>query len=148
MTLPLIPRPIARGAGRCHVLAVQKDTGTMVAACGFACGGFCGDASFEPGVTHCHVHHSPICDDCAEIVREFDQTGEWTGVEPDPFYGYRRAVCWDPHCPNIVVLVESCWCFEHLSVCVPFREGDECNHPAHDCEAPVHFCESHQGGTS
>jgi hypothetical protein len=73
--LPDLSRPIARGASRCHVLALYEgeeavQKGTMAALCGIACGGFCGEAGFEEGMTHCPEHREPLCPECLEIVED------------------------------------------------------------------------------
>lgn len=141
-----IGRPIARGASRCHVLAVRDGVGTMVAACGIACGNFCSTESFESGMTECSGHEEPLCEECRDVVERFLDGGEWEGVESDPHHGVPRSVCQTHGCPELVFDGE-CWCWEHLTAC---HVGVHCPHPAHTCEAPVHFCDRHQepGGTA
>ncbi len=143
--LPDLPRPIARGGGTCHVLALQPGAGTKRAACGRSCGDFCGEeASFKEGMTHCPEHGEPLCPECCEIVETFLATGEWTGVEGDPeSVGVTYTTCLDPHCPETVP-ASGCWCWEHIRTCFEPEETG-CQHPAHFCEEPVHFCERHGG---
>lgn len=137
---PTIPIPIARGASRCHVLAVRDKTGTMVAACGISCGRFCEEEGFETGKSTCDVHQEPLCEQCVEIVEEFQASGEWRGVPENPWHGLRRTPCLQHRCPELIV-VPDCWCNEHLDAC---REED-CKHGAHYCEDPVHYCADHGG---
>jgi hypothetical protein len=139
-----IPRPLARGASRCHVLALQDGAGTMVAACGTPCGSFCGDANYAPGVHLCQVHDEPLCSACREIIEEYEQTGEWRGVVGDP--RGPLAVCLEPGCGELIP-ARGCWCREHLATGCDgeLDSGAECQHPAHHCEDPVHLCEAHGG---
>jgi hypothetical protein len=51
-------------------------------------------------------------------------------------------VCADVNCS--VLIPASCWCWDHLRVCVEDDEPD-CCHPAHTHEDPEHFCETHGG---
>ena len=107
MTEPFsIGRPIARGASRCHVLAVQPGVGTLVAACGVACGTFCGGVggdSYQHGATHCAEHRKPLCERCVEIMDTFARTGDWVGDEADPeMEGVRFTVCNEPSCPETI----------------------------------------------
>lgn len=137
-----LPRPLARGASRCHVLAVQDSLGTMIAACGIACGGFCGDASYHADMEICPSHAEPVCPDCAAIVAHHENFGEWRGAEGNPeTFGVRHTVCIHTACPEVIP-VGSCWCWEHIDVC----DKPDCGHPAHGCEEPVHFCEAHRNG--
>ncbi len=136
---PTISRPLARGASRCHVLAVQPALATMIAACGTACGNFCGDASYEDRMRVCPEHGEPLCPDCREIMQSFLESGEWEGEHGDPeTFGIRLTVCLEPDCPETIP-IGPCWCWEHINTC---REPD-CPHGAHYCEAPVHYCDRH-----
>jgi hypothetical protein len=138
---PTIPRPIARGASVCHVLAVRDWVGTYVAACGIPCGGFCGPGGFEEGMTTCPTHDEPLCPECVEIVQEFACTGVWTGVEGEPHeQGAHHIACWEPGCGE--TLWSKCWCYEHLAIC----DEDDCTHGAHACDAAVHYCDRHAEG--
>lgn len=112
--LPEIGRPIARGASRCHILAVRDGVGIFVSACDIACGNFCGDESFESGMTECSVHHEPLCEECRDVVERVLDGGEWEGVESDPHHGVPRSVCQTHGCPELVFDGE-CWCWEHLT---------------------------------
>jgi hypothetical protein len=136
---PEIPRPIARGASVCHVLAVRSYVGTLVAACGISCGRFCGEESFQHGMTHCPEHREPLCEQCREIMERFLATGEWAGEEGDPeTWGVAHTVCLDVGCGEIIPIAP-CWCWEHLRHC----KGQECEHGAHLCDAAVHYCGRH-----
>lgn len=141
--VPAIRRPIARGAGRCHVLAVRVGVGTHVSVCDVPCGHVCGEETFDAGMTRCPVHDEPLSDLCRAIIEAEMRTGAWEGVESDPHHGTRRTrrtPCLEPDCPELV-LVGGCWCWEHINVCADVG----CPHPAHRCEEPVHFCERHGG---
>jgi hypothetical protein len=113
----------------------------MVAACGVACGRFCGEANYAGGLTKCPVHGEPLCDECQAIMERFEATEEWDGAQGDPaMEGVRFTVCLEPDCPDLVP-IEPCWCWEHLTSC----PDAGCPHAAHQCEASVHYCERHAG---
>lgn len=79
--LPDLPRPVARGGGGCHLLALRDGVGTLIAACGMACGSMCGEVNYEDGLTHCPVHGDELCPYCREIVDTFEQTDRWDGTD-------------------------------------------------------------------
>ncbi len=139
---PDIPRPLARGAHRCHILALQDYVGTMVAACGTSCGPFCGDESYHDGLEACPFHGFGLCPDCTRIMEHLSATGEWKGVVGDPeTFGVIHEPCRTPGCPKL--LPATCWCREHLYECGD-HEQIECQHPAHVCDSPDHYCEKHR----